>query len=79
MDTLPPFQRALQSSAAGSALSLGFAALFVGSAEPWHKPQPPELPPNSTRGQLRVPALGPGPPCLPEALWGIERKEMRLA
>ncbi|KAB1265418.1 hypothetical protein Cadr_000018668 [Camelus dromedarius] len=62
MDTLPSPRKALRSSAAGSPLSLGFVALFVGSAEPWHKPQPPEPPPNSTRGQLRLPALGPGTP-----------------
>lgn len=79
MDTLPPSQRALQFSAARSPLSLAFAALFVGSAEPWHKPQPPELPPNSTRGQLRAPVLELGPPCLPGALWELARKKMRLA
>lgn len=79
MGALPPSRRSLQSSADSSPLSLGTVALFVGSSELWHKPQPPLLPPNSTRGQMRVPVLGPHPPCLPGPPWRLARKEMRLA
>lgn len=70
MEILHASGKALHSAAAGSPPSSGFAVLFVGSAVPQHKSQPPEPPPNSTKEQPRELDLGLSPPCC---------LEMRLA